>query len=258
MSFTFDRRAATEDERSVLGRPWLPPSVYALLMAAIALLMYFIAAVLFLLTSVTLINAFIGDWLNDQLPRPVAMSPWMEPLLITVLWGPVFLVPLWISVRRFNRLRRERQGAWADLKHGEVEWIRIEDEPFRALWIGEERLHLVFDLPQGGALLISDQTLYHSICEFRAMDRMEALEEPTQEQIDAILDQEMPVFPARIIELRRWPGAGHVTHLQGWDQLPTGPSYVLSPAHIKRGKHIALRDSVILPLQCKDLVLLAK
>lgn len=258
MSFTFDRRVATEDERSALGRPWLPPSVYALLMAAVALPVYFIVALFVLLTSAALLNAVGGSWLNDQLHSLIAISPWMETLFVSVLWGPVFLVPLWISMRRFNRHRRERQGAWDDLKRGEVEWIRIEDEPFRALRVGKGALYLVFDLPQGGALLISDPTLYHSICSLRALDRMEALEEPTQEQIDAILDQEMPLFPARIIELRRWPGAGHVTYLQGWDQLPTGPSYVLAPADIKRVKHIPLRDSVILQLQCADLVLLAK
>ncbi|HBK47129.1 MAG TPA: hypothetical protein DDZ67_12005 [Xanthomonadaceae bacterium] len=223
-------------------------------MATMALVLYFIAAALLLSTLAAIVNAFAGEWLNRHLLPIFAMATWTETVFVALLWGPVFLAPLLIGALRFKRLRREREGEWADLKRGEIEWIRIEDEPFRVLRIGRDGLYLVFDLPRGGALLISGWTLHHTVCGCRAMARIDELEDPTDQQINAVLNHEMPLFPARVVEVRRWPGAGHVTHLQGWGELPPGSTYALAAKDIKRVRHVPTRDSMILPLRCADLV----
>jgi hypothetical protein len=216
MAIAIEKRSATSEDMMLLEQQWLPPSLYALLMALAALVMYFMLSLAVLMVFAAVFSAAGGERLDAAIRSAIASAPWVEPLFVFVLWGPVFIVPMWIAWRRFYRLRRARMGGWRDQHNALVEVIRIENGKFFEIFDRRGCPYLIFDMGPGRALLVSRYTFYHHICWGRARDELDEMGgDPSDAEIDAVFAQYMPLFPARQIDLRRWPGTGVVSYIAG-------------------------------------------
>jgi len=249
MAITVERCLATSEEVKLLERQWLPPKVYALLMALAALVMYFILSLAVLMVTAVVLSAIGGQRLNVAIMSAIKSARWVEQTFIFVLWGPVFIVPIWIAWRRFHRLRCARMGGWRDQRDTLVEVIRIEEEQFSEVVDRRGRHYLIFDLGPGQTLLISRYTLYHHICWERARDVLDEMDDdPSDAEIDAVCARYMPLFPACRIQLRRWPGTGVVSFIAGEGEVSewVTESDISLENLIEKHSKIPLGDSIII------------
>lgn len=256
MSLRISCRPASADEIALLGRVFLPPWAYACRVAAGTYLLWWFVGfgLLMLVGTVASVLPTVAPALAGVMTS--AWEPWKERLLevvlVAVLWGPVFLLPLLVAVRRGRAALTRRRALWADRRDRLIEVIAIEDEPCTVIDAGKAgRFHL-FSLDAGQTLCLADDN--HALqVEFERMLAEQEEADPLEEGFDEALQARLPMFPSSRFEIHRWPRHGMVVALAS-SGTALEPEVVLDPSALDAAprRHLIealLSQSARLPLE---------
>lgn len=221
MAIQVTHRQATPDEVGVLARHWLPPRAHAALTSLAAFVLYFVLACGLLLSL-----AAIGIGMGRSAGVDVDFVPnlWQKVLLIVALWGPVFLIPAMLAVRRYRRVKAQRLDVWDDRHEGGIEIIDVDTTPYTTVQSGHSLVHLhLFDVRPGDVLCLASDN--HALTERHAalMDELDAQEDDlSDEDAEAFMEARLPVFPSTRFTVHRWRHTGIVVglDLHGESQAP--------------------------------------
>lgn len=221
MSIHVQHRQATPDEVEVLARHWLPPRWHAALTSLAAFFLYFVLACGLLLSL-----AAIGIGMGRSAGVDVDFVPnlWQKVLLIAALWGPVFLVPAILAVRRYRGIKAQRLDVWNDRHEGGIEVIDVDAAPYTTVQSGHSLVHLhLFNVRTGDVLCLASDN--HALMERHAvlMDELDAQEgDLSDEDAEAFMEARLPVFPSTRFTVHRWRHTGIVVRLdlQGENKAP--------------------------------------
>lgn len=246
MAIRVTHRQAMPGDMDVLARHWLPPRAHAALTSLAAFFLYFVLACGLLLSL-----AAIGIGLGRSAGVDVDFVPnlWQKVLLIAALWGPVFLVPAVLAVRRYRYVRAQRLDVWHDRHDGDIEVIDVDAAPYTTVQSGHSLVHLhLFDVRTGDVLCLASDN--HALMERHAalMDELDAQEDDlSDEDAEAFMEARLPVFPSTRFTVHRWRHTGIVVRLdlQGESQAPerTVHQRDLAPDAARAVGPLWLRDS---------------
>lgn len=120
-SITVSARPLSADERAQLHRPLLWVVLRTLPSVVVRYALFFGLMLAGLLAFAAIVTAPGAAWLGLGDVEP---APWVEPVLIAVLWLPVFVVPGYVAARKIARVRWWERQKRADLAHGRAEVVR--------------------------------------------------------------------------------------------------------------------------------------
>lgn len=212
MSVRITSRPASPDEIALLGRALLPPWAYALRVAAGTYLLWWFIGFGLLMTVGTAASVFSVAAAPSTEASTFQWRPWMEVLLVLVLWGPVFLLPLLVAVRRGRAARVRRRNLWIDRRERRIEVVAIEDEPCTVIDAGKAGRYHLFSIDAGHALCLSEHNHALQMAFERLVDEQEEEGLPEDGIGDEVLER-LPLFPSTRFELHRWPHEGTVVAL---------------------------------------------
>jgi len=232
MSVRVSYRPASADEIALLGRVFLPPWAYACRVAAGTYLLWWFVGfgVLMLVGTLASVLPTIAPALAEVTTSE--WEPWKEQLLevvlVAVLWGPVFLVPLVVAVRRGRAALARRRHLWTDRRDRRIEVIAIEDEPCTAIDVDKAgRFHL-FSIDAGQTLCLAEDN--HALqVEFERMLAEQEEAAGLEEDFDEALLAQLPPFPSTRFEIHRWPHRGTVVAVAS-SGVTLEPEIVLDPS----------------------------
>jgi hypothetical protein len=165
MAIRVTQRHATPDDVDVLDRHWLPPRAHAALTSLAAFFLYFLLAWGMQLAAVAILLGMANPLRSAGIDVDFVPDLWQKVLLIAALWGPAFLVPAMLAVRRYRRVKAQRLDVWNDRHEGGIEVIDVDAAAYTTVQSGRSmlRLHL-FEVRPGEVLcLASDNQALRSL-----------------------------------------------------------------------------------------------
>jgi hypothetical protein len=250
MSIHMEYRRAEKDDFEALDRQWLSPKLHALLTSAAAYLLYWMLAFMVLMTVAAIATAIDIKTLGDgSILSSADLPPWTEAAIIVVLWGPVFLVPGIVSVRRYRRVVAWRLPAWKDRQEQRVQIVELDGEPYTTIEVDGVGKFYVFDLPGAGALCLAMENHFLMKRTWQIMQQLEETGDYTDDDLEKALSKDLPAFPARHFQLHRWRHTGAIVDIRvlGPEQEAEEIVTAVSPAVAKRLIRDAWgRDSVVI------------
>ncbi len=178
--------------------------------------MYWALAFSLLMTVGAIASAIGNKTLPDKTVRsPADWGPWAEGPLIAVLWGPIFVVPGIIAVRRYRRVRMRRLLGWKDLQERRIELVELNDEPYTTIEGGRVGRFYIFDMPDAGALCLAMHNHFWLQRSERIVEELEEeIEDYSDDDVEKVLLRQLPVFPARSFQVHRWPSTGVIVDIR--------------------------------------------
>lgn len=254
MSVHVEYRQATQDEFHVLERQWLSPKLHALLMSAGAYLLYWLLAFSLLMTIAAITTAISIKMPHDENAwNPADWGPWLEGALIVALWGPVFVVPGIVAVRRYRRVVVRRLSVWKDRQEQCIEMIEFDGEPYTTIEDDRAGRFYVFDMPDGAALCLAMHNHFWLQRSSEAIEALEEVEDFTDDDLEEVLSRHLPAFPAWRFQVHRWPNTGVIIDIRVMAAEQEAEEVVvrgnISPEALKRFLPALGRDSTLIQVQ---------
>lgn len=215
MSIRVKYRPATAAELDVLGRPQLSPGLHALWVAVENYLLYWFLAFAVLMTVGTLVSVSDAQSTAVSVDAVGQWSGRREALLVTLLWGPVFVLPGVVAARRSRRAKAYRWAVWTDRRERRIEVVEFDREPYTTIECGKAGRFHVFAVAASAALCLSE---YNEVTMRRIESVLDELEAHAGQRSEADCEAELlrrvPAFPSTRFEIHRWPRAGTVVDVR--------------------------------------------
>lgn len=253
MSIRVEYRSATAAELGALGRPLLPPGLHALWVAAANYVLYWFLAFAVLMTVGALASVADAHAAAASVDGVEWRSGWKEALLVTLLWGPVFVLPGIVAARRGRRAKASRWEVWTDRRERRIEVVQFDGEPYTTIECGKAGRFHVFAIAAGETFCLSE---YNEITMLRVGKVLDELEEHagqwSEAECEAELLRRVPGFPSTRFEIHRWPRTGTVVDVRSTGQRLDAEKVVAldaAAAPVRRALGgLLLKESGIAPL----------
>lgn len=219
MTIRVEYRPATGCELDLLGRPLLPPRLYALLVAAGNYLLYWFLAFAVLMTVGALASVIESRPTTTSVGGIDQWSAWKEALLVTLLWGPVFVLPGVVAAWRCRSAKASRLATWTDRRERRIEVVEFDDEPYTTIECGKAGRFHVFAMGDGETLCLSEYNYALTVRTGEVLDELEEYAGQWSEaDFEAELTKRLPGFPTTRFQAHRWPHVGTVVDIRSMGQ----------------------------------------
>ncbi|MDR7069793.1 hypothetical protein J2X02_002644 [Pseudoxanthomonas japonensis] len=251
MSIHVERRQAMPDDMALLDRHWLSPRWHAALTSIAMFFLLFVLACGLLLSAAAIVLGMENPLRSLGIDVDFDFVPnlWQKVLLIAALWGPVFIVPAMLAVRRYQHVKAQRLEVWNDRHEGGIEVIDAAAAAYTTVQSGHSLIHLhLFEVRPGDVLCLASDN--YALAKQRAvlMDELDAQEDDlSYEDAEAFMEARLPVFPSTRFTVHRWHHTGIVVRLDPQGE-PLAPARVVHlhdlPSNVARAlEPMWLRDS---------------
>lgn len=156
MAAEVSRRALSPEEREALASPtwrlllWAIPGVIG------RYLLFFLLAMLLMMVTFGTLDTVLRNIPNGPTPHFWQQDPpdFVIWIFVACVWGPVFLVPGYITYRGIRPQVRRHRACRADLLAGEAWVIRVEDPSFVEIVADHEDSFYLLEIGDHRSLLI--------------------------------------------------------------------------------------------------------